>query len=164
MESIIKVRPAKLSWPNKQWHLIHMFCGLLLDRNGIISYPCLLSQQLTYRKRNSVMEISRKQNWVGCIINGADYGAGSQPRVEKGKSERIIQSLSTILVDIQPFLWTAPSIHQLSSNFLSQANFTLLKITEDSQRASVYVGDTNLHLAVEVIFCNLLIHLKIIYV
>lgn len=54
----------------------------------------LLSQQLTYRKRTTVMEISRKQNWVGCNVNGADYRPGSQPRGGKGKSKRVSRSLS----------------------------------------------------------------------
>lgn len=70
-----------------------MFCGLLPDRSGIISYLLLLSQQLTYRKGTAVMEISRKQNWIGCIINGADSGADSQPRGGKSKSESVIPSL-----------------------------------------------------------------------
>lgn len=47
--------------------------GLLLDRNGIIPYPRLLSQQLTYKKGASMMEITRKKNWTGCIINRAGY-------------------------------------------------------------------------------------------
>lgn len=37
MESIIKVRQEKFSWPNKQWHWILRFLRLRLNSNGIVS-------------------------------------------------------------------------------------------------------------------------------
>lgn len=87
METTIKARPERLSWPNKQWHLIHVFCGLLLVRNGIISYSLWLSQQLTKRQETAVIEMSRKHNWIRCIIDGADYGTRFLHRRGEWKSE-----------------------------------------------------------------------------
>lgn len=60
-----------------------MFCGLLLDRSGIISYLLLLSQQLTYRKGTAVMEISRKQIGLDASLMGQTLQQVLSPEEEK---------------------------------------------------------------------------------
>lgn len=98
------------------------------------------------------MEISRKQNWVGCIVNGADYRGGSQPGGGKVKSKRVILSLSAYPEPFNlsySFLWTAPCI-RCPQIFCLRLHFNSWKLLRNYKelRFMCYI---NLHLTLEVI-------------
>lgn len=135
MEIIIKAKPEKLSWSNKQWYLIHMFCGLLLDRSGIISYLLLLSQQLTYRKGTAVMEISRKQIGLDASLMGQTLQQVLSPEEEKVSQKILFWACPPILGHHPAFpgFSVNSSMHQVSSNFFLRQPLTqkILKILKE---------------------------------